>query len=151
MLSKSPKHRISAVEALGHKWFKRFKIDGSSKQGFHRLDSSVVISLQNFRGQSKLKKAALNVLVNMLKPTEIEHLRKIFQKIDTDHSGFIEFKELETALLHAKLKLPAHEIDSIIRELDYDGNNMINYSEFLAATVSVKTILTHEKLEALFH
>ena len=27
---------------------------------------------------------------------------------------------------------------------------MINYSEFLAATVSVKQILTHEKLEALF-
>ena len=27
---------------------------------------------------------------------------------------------------------------------------MINYSEFLAATVSIKSILTHEKLEALF-
>ncbi len=40
----------------------------------------------------------MNVLVKMLKPKEIEHLRKEFMKIDSDHSGFIEFKELELAL-----------------------------------------------------
>lgn len=31
------------------------------------------------------------------------------------------------------------------------GTHRINYSEFLAATISVKSILTHEKLEALFN
>lgn len=70
--------------------------------------------------------------------------------MDTDHSGFIEFKELERALRMSHQKVAGDEIDSIIRELDYDGNEMINYSEFLAATISVKHILTHEKLEAIF-
>ena len=47
--------------------------------------------------------------------------------------------------------MPKEEIDRIIKELDYDGNEMINYSEFIAATLSVKKILTHERLDALFN
>jgi Ca2+-binding EF-hand superfamily protein len=42
-----------------------------------------------------LKKAALNVLVKMLGPKDIEKLREQFQKMDTDNSGFLEIKELE--------------------------------------------------------
>ena len=34
--------------------------------------------------------------------------------------------------------------------MDYKGNGKINYSEFLAATISVKSVLTYEKLYALF-
>jgi len=61
---------------------------------------------------------------------------------------------LEKALFNSGTQKGFHitpdEIDQIIKELDYDGNEMINYSEFLAATISVKHILTHEKIEALF-
>lgn len=46
--------------------------------------------------------------------------------------------------------MTANELKQIIEEMDYDGNHMINYSEFLAATVSVQNILTHARLEALF-
>lgn len=42
------------------------------------------------------------------------------------------------------------EIDSIIENLDYAQNNKINYSEFIAATISVKEFLTDSKLKALF-
>jgi Ca2+-binding EF-hand superfamily protein len=38
----------------------------------------------------------------------------------------------------------------LISDLSKNENKEINYSEFLAATVSVKDILTHNKLEALF-
>ncbi len=34
--------------------------------------------------------------------------------------------------------------------IDYMGNGKINYSEFLAATISVKSVMTYEKLWALF-
>ena len=37
-----------------------------------------------------------------------------------------------------------------MRNVDYHGNGKINYSEFLAATVSPRTVLTEEKLYALF-
>jgi calcium-dependent protein kinase len=37
-----------------------------------------------------------------------------------------------------------------MQNVDYEGNGLINYSEFLAATMSVQTVLTEEKLYALF-
>ena len=39
---------------------------------------------------------------------------------------------------NSNMKLDMKEIDQIIKELDYDGNEMINYSEFMAATISIK-------------
>jgi hypothetical protein len=42
------------------------------------------------------------------------------------------------------------EIEAIINEVDYGGDKIINYSEFLSATISVKEILTEEKLLAIF-
>ena len=115
------------------------------------MSQEVIQHLREFRGQSKLKKAALNILVKMINPNDLIELRREFEKIDTDHSGLIEFKELERALKNSNIKLDYEEIDQIIKELDYDGNEMINYSEFMAATISIKKILTHEKLLAVFN
>ena len=84
----------------------------------------------------------------MANPKDLAELKTEFMKIDIDNSGLIEFRELDQALRNMHIK--TEEIDSIIKELDYDGNQLINYSEFLAATIQVKKIITHERLEALF-
>ena len=38
----------------------------------------------------------------------------------------------------------------MITEVDYHGNGKINYSEFLSATIDVRTFLTKHKLRAIF-
>lgn len=43
------------------------------------------------------------------------------------------------------------EIDNIVVELDNDGNGLINYSEFMAATVDLEKHLTEDKLQALYN
>ncbi len=53
----------------------------------------------------------MNILVKMINPRDLEELRTEFQKIDTDNSGFIEFKELERALRNANAKVPIEEVD----------------------------------------
>ena len=42
------------------------------------------------------------------------------------------------------------EIKDIIKKTDYDGDNKINYTEFLAATMDLKTFLDESKLLAVF-
>jgi len=37
-----------------------------------------------------------------------------------------------------------------MNQVDHMGNGKINYTEFIAATVKVKSVLTEEKLRALF-
>jgi calcium-dependent protein kinase len=53
------------------------------------------VSLREYKGISKLKKEAMNILVKMMNEKEIEHLREQFMKIDLDNTGMINMEELE--------------------------------------------------------
>jgi len=80
--------RVSGEQALSHSWFEKCL---QRKEGTQDLiEEGVLMRLRQFKGSSTLKKAALNVLVKMLSPNDVENLRDLFQKIDTDNSGFIE-------------------------------------------------------------
>jgi Ca2+-binding EF-hand superfamily protein len=48
------------------------------------------------------------------------------------------------------MNIPQEKIDEIIEEVDYFGNQKINYTEFLVATIDVKHFLDDGKLKALF-
>jgi len=41
-------------------------------------------------------------------------------------------------------------VEKIIDEVDYFGNKKINYTEFLVATLDVKSFLDDNKLQAIF-
>jgi Ca2+-binding EF-hand superfamily protein len=71
-------------------------------------------------------------------------------RMDKDLTGDITANELKEALAEAHIKIDDTELEEIINNVDYHGDRMINYSEFLAATISVKNILTDEKLKAIF-
>lgn len=42
------------------------------------------------------------------------------------------------------------EIHNIVKEVDYAENGLINYSEFIAATMNTKKFLTDAKMMAIF-
>ena len=92
----------------------------------------------------------MNVLVKMLAPKEIEHLREKFMELDKNNTGYIDAGELTDAMKSADVEIAAADVERIIKEVDYQGNAKINYSEFLAATISAQSFLTETKLMALF-
>ena len=141
--------RFSGEQALQHPWFSKFK--GAQKgTAEDSLDPNIVQSLRNYKGVSTLKKAAMNILVKMLDVNEIEKLREAFLHIDTDNTGQITAAELKEALMRSNFNIPETEIDHIIDEVNYHGTKKINYTEFLAATISVKSILNDNMLLAIF-
>ena len=48
------------------------------------------------------------------------------------------------------ITMAAEEIDTIISNTDYLGNGKINYSEFIAATIESRSVVTREKLWQAF-
>lgn len=74
MIIVDKKKRISAEKALKHEWFNKMIHNNETDAGCI-LDKDVLNRLKAFKGSSKLKRAALNVLVKMLNPKEIENLR----------------------------------------------------------------------------
>ena len=47
--------------------------------------------------------------------------------------------------------MPNQQIDQIINEVDYFGNGKINYTEFMVATLDMKSFLNENKLQAVFN
>jgi calcium-dependent protein kinase len=89
--------RYTAEETLKHEWFsncKSFKDDADKDP----LDPNMLQNLTVYKGSSKLKQAALNLLVKMLPTKEIDTLKKQFEIIDSDKSGIIDANELKIAM-----------------------------------------------------
>lgn len=86
----------------------------------------------------------------MINPVEFVQLRAAFNKIDKDLSGTIEVKELKEAIEQTGVEIDQDEMNSIVKQLDYDDNGMINYHEFIQATFPIEKYLTPEKINALF-
>ena len=70
--------------------------------------------------------------------------------MDKDGSGMILATELAEVLKKRQMSVSDHEIKNMINELDYAGNGKINYSEFVSATINVKTFLNDTRLRAIF-
>lgn len=144
-LTRKPKNRITASKALESEWFKEVH-----EKEDNILSDDVLQSLKSYEANSLLKKEAMSLLIKMLKDDEIEYLREQFRSIDKDYTGYITAKELEQAVRKIGKEITADEIKKIINNVDYLKNGKINYSEFLAATISARTVITNEMLWALF-
>lgn len=70
--------------------------------------------------------------------------------VDVNHTGLIDAEELMNGIRAAGIDISQEEVNKIIESVNFKGNGEINYSEFLAATISVQEILTNERLYALF-
>jgi len=58
--------------------------------------------------------------------------------------------ELAEVLKKKQLSMSTKEINEMINEVDYHGNGKINYSEFLSATIDVRSFMTEQKMQAIF-
>ena len=56
--------------------------------------------------------------------------------MDVDHTGLIDAEELMNAIKNAGFDIKQDEVDKMIESINFKGNGQINYSEFLAATMS---------------
>ena len=62
----------------------------------------------------------------------------------------IRAQELHDILVSKRMNVSDAEIKEMIDQMDYHNNKKINYSEFLAATIDVRTFLTEDRLKAVF-
>ena len=92
----------------------------------------------------------MNLLVKTVSEDDVKDLKIQFQAIDTDGTGLIKASELQDILVKKRMNVSDAEIQEIISQMDYQNNQKINYSEFLAATMDVRNFLTDSKLKAVF-
>ncbi|TYZ58870.1 hypothetical protein PybrP1_000506 [[Pythium] brassicae (nom. inval.)] len=122
--------RLTADEALRHPW-----LSGSAPSTEIALNSTIFSSLKRFTGNNKLKKAALAVIADQMTETEIVELKKQFMAIDADGNGVITVAELADALRSMGHGMIEEEVTELLKGIDIDGDGLVDYPEFLAATM----------------
>lgn len=90
-----PERRLTAQEALNHKWIKTLT---AKKQDGKLLSKLNIGTMKQFQHSQKLKQVALMTIAVQSDPKEMEELKNIFQELDKNGDGSISFEELQQGL-----------------------------------------------------
>ena len=141
--------RISAEEALTHPFFSN--IDPNNLYNENIEIKQVLFSLKNFSKHSKFYQVVLAFLShNYAEKGELEKLKKIFYKIDTNLDGKLSKEELMNAYKLSGIKIKKSQLDKIINSMDFDNNGYIEYEEFIRATIPKENLFTDINLKTAF-
>jgi calcium-dependent protein kinase len=146
LLKMNPRDRYTAEQALNHIWVR----NKAPKATNVALQNTLVDNLKGFRSQNKLKKAALHVIASQLGEKQIKDLRETFMHLDNNGDGLLTAAEMKEGLSQAGLKDIPADLQAILEEVDSDGSGVIDYTEFLAATLDKKVYMCEDTCWAAF-
>jgi calcium-dependent protein kinase len=141
LIKMDPKQRLTAEQALNHAWIK----DKAPKADFNNLlQDGFVEHLRDFQSANYLKKAALHIIAGQLSEQQIKSLRETFVALDENEDGLLTVAEIRVGLTKTGLDEIPVDLQQIVAEVDADGNGLIDYTEFLAATLQKKLYIQEE-------
>ena len=145
LLDKDPAKRPDAHEVIMHPWIQK---------NMHGIGSKVCLdSVKNlvaFKSQIKIQHATFEFIVSHLSTQmELKKLQDTFMILDIDGDGKLSKEELLQGIEKAAIT-EEYDIEEIIDECDADGNNFIDYTEFLTVAMNWKQCLSRKKLEIAF-
>ncbi len=146
-LVKTPNDRLSGEEALSHPWFNKVYQEIHHK---NKIDLQILNNLKNFSFSDKFQKMILKYVVNTMNDDDIDHLKEVFQAIDTNHTGCLNNEEISDAFKKVGVKISKEEVEEIINKIEDNDHGKINYSEFLLAAMDFKKNVDKEKLISAF-
>ncbi|KAK4345658.1 hypothetical protein RND71_035834 [Anisodus tanguticus] len=109
MLEPDPKLRLTAKQVLEHSWLQNAK-----KAPNVPLGDMVKSRLKQFALMNRFKRKALRVIADFLSNEEVEDLKEMFRKIDTDNDGIVSVEELKVGLQKVNSQLADSEVKMLI-------------------------------------
>jgi len=136
LLRKKADARYEVIEALNHPW-----LQANTVLPDVDIMNDVVASMGHFQTLNMLQKAAITALAWRATDETTQHLRQIFESLDRDGNGHITVKELRNAFVQAGVSVP----DNLnFAEIGTDGNDTIEYTEFIAAAMDKQKIIKED-------
>jgi len=89
-----------------------------------------------------MKKAALHIIARHLNDEALNDSRKTFEALDTNGDGVLTLNELQNGLMCTGVT--TSDFEQIMNGVDTDGNGVIDYTEFLAATLKKESYIQRD-------
>jgi len=146
LLCKLEEKRMDINKALEHPWITK----STKKFDCSNLGRDIIDSLKTFTNKSIFQKEVLYYIARISNEKEIQKLRNCFMEIDKDNTGTIEYEEVFEAFKNVGIIPDPVEVQTIWENMDFHNDGKVNYSEFLAATISSVKFSQEEKLWTVF-
>ncbi|PHT55364.1 CDPK-related kinase 8 [Capsicum baccatum] len=142
LLTKDPRKRMTAAQALGHPWIK------NSHDIEVPLDILIFKLMKTYMRSSALRKAALRALSKTLTIDELVHLKQQFSLLEPNKNGTINLDNIKAALMKnatdAMKEARIHDFVASLNALQY---RRMDFEEFCAAALSVYQLEALDKWE----
>jgi calcium-dependent protein kinase len=132
--------RPRADEVLGSLWMKQeeklVKCKSPKRRNTTEEEDAtdVVTHMKSFSTLNAFNKSALYLVAHSLPEGKIAELREIFEELDTNGDGVLDFAEVGQAA--EKIGLCKKDVDELFQDMDNSGS--IEYTEFLAMMAANK-------------
>ena len=158
LLQVNTKKRLTAKEALEHKWFKIEKTKSNIMvyNVKHRQLNKLIDNLMKYRSDNILRCAVITLLVhNSIQLNQAHDAVKLFNQIDKNGDGKISKDELFNGLQPYKKEISDDElrkqVDIIFNNIDSDHNGYLEYEEFVRAAIDKDHFLSVNFLQFAFN
>ena len=150
LLNPDKQNRITAFEALKHPFFTQ-KLNPMKILTKHK-DLSI---LNKFFKLKKYPSILHKVVVayccfNFIDKEEERKLNELFRYLDQKKQKKLTLDDFKRGFKEAKISVSLFELKNIMNLLDTDGNNLIEYQEFLRALCNKDDLLNDKNLRAVF-
>lgn len=148
MLTVDWRKRPTAAQCLQHPWFSQANqtpIDPAMFQG-------TLENMSRFNATQKLQQATMMMVVmNLTTKKEQAELQQVFDQLDTNKDGKLQYDELLQGFTHIHgATFAKDEVNRIFALVDSDHSGEIEFSEFVMATANRDKLLSQDKLSAAF-
>jgi calcium-dependent protein kinase len=147
LLVKDPEDRSDAQTALAHPWLIRSAMKAELS---YACGSLALTSMKRYAEGSKLRRAALEFLVQHLDAKECREVRKLFFSIDRNSKGWITAEELGNTVMQLDYKSQLDLQEDFFTAVCTNYDQRIYYSDFLAATIDVTESSNKDTLQRTF-
>nr|BCU41350.1 calcium-dependent protein kinase [Gentiana scabra] len=145
MLEPDLKLRLTAKQVLEHPWLQNAK-----KAPNVPLGDVVKSRLKQFSLMNRFKRKVLRVIADFLSAEEVEDLKDMFRKIDTDNDGVVSVDELKAGLRKFNSQLAESDVQTFVEAVDTGGKGNLDYGEFLAVSLHLRRMTNDEHLRKAF-
>ncbi|KAJ4704428.1 putative Calcium-dependent protein kinase [Melia azedarach] len=136
---------VCDIQAIEHPWLQNAK-----KAPNVPLGDVVKSRLKQFSMMNRFKRKALRVIAEFLSIEEVEDIKEMFKKMDTDNDGIVSIEELKSGLRNFGSQLAESEVQMLIEAVDTNGKGTLDYGEFLAVSLHLQRMANDEHLHKAF-
>lgn len=120
--------RLTAIEGLEHPWLKH-----KWRGRVAHIRDETIERLVNFSHDHNLRRAAMLAVAFHMDAEEVKLLMDLFRGLDLNGDGLLTTDEFSTGV--KSLGVDSELLQEMMRCLDADHSGVIDYTEFLAATL----------------